>query len=349
MESVIEHRDAMGKAAQVRKRGILPALVLFFLAPIVAEFLLGNMPITMLGLLAILAPVYGGGALLIRETVRHTRRGWPSILLLALAYGILEEAFLDQTLFNPDFLGLHLHLLEPAFIPSLGIGAWWTIFVLTLHTVWSISVSIALVEALVPDRAGMPWLGGVGISVAAVLFAVAATAMTKSSIQRDAHHFVASRSQFAWSALSCLALIAAGFSAPRRLSTLADGKVPGPWVLGVAACGSSLVFLWVPQRWGWRAVDVYLLLDLAWIVAIYRWSERTAWDGRHRLALAAGAAMAYGVHAFFQTPAIGAGNALTRLGNLAFACLAAGLITLGTRRTAEFVHRKAGVEFCRSR
>ncbi len=343
MKVVIDHRKTIGTAAQVRRRGILPAVVLLFLAPIVAEFLLGNMPISMLGLLAILAPVYGGGALLIRETIRRTGRGWPSILLLALAYGILEEAFLDQTLFNPDFLGLHLHLLEPAFIPSLGIGAWWTVFVLTQHTVWSISVSIALAEALFPDRAELPWLSGGGISVVAVLFAAAATAMTKSSIQRDPNHFVASRSQFAWSALGCLALIAAGLCTRRRLITLTDGKVPGPSLLGVAAFGSSLVFLLLPQRWGWRAVDVYLLLDLVWIAAIHRWSKRIAWDGRHRLALAAGAAMAYGAHAFFQTPAIGAGDVLTRVGNLVFACLAAGLIALGTRRTTGFVHRKAGV------
>src|SRR5579863_7996018 len=186
-----------------RSRGLLPALGLFFLAPLVAEFLLGNMPITMLGLLAILAPVYGGGALLIRETVRRMGRGWGSILVLGLAYGILEEAFLDQTLFNPDFLGLHLHLLEPAYLPALGIGAWWTLFVLTLHTVWSISVSIALTEALVPDRAETPWLGNIGLAIVALLFALACTAMTLNSIRMDAHHFVASRSQFTWAAVIC--------------------------------------------------------------------------------------------------------------------------------------------------
>ena len=144
---------AVETRAAGRMRGVAPAIVLFLTAPIVAEFLLGNMPITMLGLLAVLAPMYGGGALLVRETVRRTGRGWPSILVLGIAYGILEEAYFDQTLFNPDFLGLHLHLLDPAFLPALGIGVWWTIFVLTLHTVWSITVPIALVEAMVPERA----------------------------------------------------------------------------------------------------------------------------------------------------------------------------------------------------
>jgi hypothetical protein len=54
-------------------RRIAPAVGLFFLAPFVAEFLLGDLPITMLPALVLLAPMYGGGAPLIREVVR--RRG----------------------------------------------------------------------------------------------------------------------------------------------------------------------------------------------------------------------------------------------------------------------------------
>ena len=131
---------------------IAPALTLFFLSPFVAEFLLGNLPITVLPAMIVLAPMYGGGALLIRETVRRAGRGWPTILVLGLAYAVLEEAFTTQTLFNPNYLKLNLHLLDHAYMPWLGMGAWWTIFVLTLHVVWSIGVSIALAESLVPDR-----------------------------------------------------------------------------------------------------------------------------------------------------------------------------------------------------
>jgi hypothetical protein len=334
MKSAVEQSAS---AATARKRGIWPALGLFFLAPIVAEFLLGNMPISMLGLLAILAPMYGGGALLIREAVRRMGRGWPSILVLGLAYGILEEAFLDQTLFNPDFLSLHLHLLDPAYISSLGIGAWWTIFVLTLHTVWSISVSIALAEALVPDRADTPWLGNIGLVIVAVLFALACTAMTLNSIRRDAHHFVASSSQFTWSAIACLVLIAIALSLPRHDRGRAAGTVPSPWLLGIAAFISGMIFLFVPQRWAWSAVCIYLLLDMLWIVAILRWSARRAWTGLCPMALAAGAAMSYGTHAFFETPAVGgAVNTVTRTGNAVFACLALAVIVIGARRTARF-------------
>jgi hypothetical protein len=129
----------------VKGRGIWPALGLVFVAPLVAEFLLGNLPIKLLPALIVLAPMYGGGALLIREVVRRTGRGWPSILLLGMAYGIFEEAFTTQSLFNPNYLKLNLGLLTPAYIPSLGIGAWWTLWMLMVHGIWSISTPIALV------------------------------------------------------------------------------------------------------------------------------------------------------------------------------------------------------------
>src|SRR5690348_15573402 len=82
-------------------RRVAPALGLFLLAPLVGEYLLGNVAISQLIALAFLAPLYGGGALLIREVARRTGRGWPMMVLLALAYGLLEAGMLDQSLFNP--------------------------------------------------------------------------------------------------------------------------------------------------------------------------------------------------------------------------------------------------------
>src|SRR5580700_10390398 len=174
---------------------LLPAIGLFFVAPLVAEFLLGDLPIDMLGALVVLAPMYGGGALVIREIVRRRGGGWLNIFALGLAYAIFEEAFTTQTLFNPNYLHLNLHLLEPAYIPALGIGVWWTMHVLTLHTVWSIAVSVALAEALVPDRAVKPWLGGGGLAITAALFLLGAAASTAIGLKQDA--FMASRTQFA--------------------------------------------------------------------------------------------------------------------------------------------------------
>ena len=103
-----------------RPKTVLAAAGLFLLAPLIGEFLLGNMPITWLWTLIVLAPLYGAGALLVRETAVRLGAGWPGIFLLGLAYGIVEEAYVDQSLFNPNFLGLRL--LDYGFVPSLGIG-----------------------------------------------------------------------------------------------------------------------------------------------------------------------------------------------------------------------------------
>lgn len=72
-------------------RCIAPVIGLFFLSPLIGEFLLGNISIDALlsGLFA--APLYGGGALLIREVTRHTKRGWTTMILLGLAYAVVEE------------------------------------------------------------------------------------------------------------------------------------------------------------------------------------------------------------------------------------------------------------------
>src|ERR1700722_6366664 len=164
---------------------VAPAIGLFFVSPLVAEFLLGDLPIKMLGALVILAPMYGGGALLIREVVRRTGRGWPSIFVLAFAYAVFEEAYTTQSLFNPNYLKLNLHLLQPAYIPALGIGAWWTVFVLNLHTAWSVSTSIALVEAAVPDRAEVPWLGSIGLTITSLLFALGVFVTTRYQLKAD--------------------------------------------------------------------------------------------------------------------------------------------------------------------
>jgi hypothetical protein len=296
---------------------VSPAVGLFFLAPLVAEFLLGDLPIRMLGVLVILAPMYGGGALLVREVARRRGLGWPGIFVLALAYAVLEEAFTTQTLFNPDYLRLNLHLLEPAYIPALGIGVWWTVFVLTLHTVWSISVSIGLMEAMVPDRATTPWLKWPGLSVTAVLFMLAAVASTKFEIKQD--RFIASKAQFVVSAIVVVALVAIGSLWRQKPVLHTAGWVPNPWLVGAVALAAGSVFLLTPKAWAWGAVGVYLVLYLLMIAMVWAASHHLGWDGRHRLALAGGAALAYAWHAFLQNPAVGAADHTTRIGNGIFA------------------------------
>jgi hypothetical protein len=306
-----------------------PAIGLFLLAPLVAEFLLGNLPITLLGALVVLAPMYGGGALIIREATRRAHRGWPTIVVLALAYAVVEEAFTTQTLFNPDYLKLGLRLLEPAHIPRLGIGGWWTIYVLTLHTVWSVSTSVALAEAAVPDRSTTPWLGPTGLFVTAALFALGLVMTTLITLKDDP--FVATISQFGGAALIVLVLVVVAFRLPPLRHAGVPGPVPGPRLVGAVALASGSAFLLVPQGWGWGAVAAYLGLDAIVIAAVARWSSRAAWCGRHRLALAGGAALAYAWHAFPQKPVM-SNSPADIVGNTIFALGTVALIAVAARR-----------------
>ena len=73
-------------------RRIGPALVLIFLAPFVGELLLGNTPLRLLPSYFLLIPMYGFGALFIRELSRRTGRGWPTILILGVAVTIFSIA-----------------------------------------------------------------------------------------------------------------------------------------------------------------------------------------------------------------------------------------------------------------
>ncbi|WP_052423101.1 hypothetical protein [Nonomuraea candida] len=152
---------------------IAPAIGLFLLSPLIGEFLLGNLPVTMLFALITLAPLYGGGALLIRELARRRGVGWPGIVLLAVAYALLEEGLVTRSLFNPGYAGMDL--TQYAWLPGIGVSAWWTAFVLGgVHAVGSICVPIAVMEATTPARATEPWLRLPGLVVAGVLFVLGA-------------------------------------------------------------------------------------------------------------------------------------------------------------------------------
>jgi hypothetical protein len=297
-------------------RRALPAIALFVMAPLIAEFVPGNMSISMLGTLAVLAPLYGGGALLIREMVRRSQRGWISIVVLALAYGVLEEGIVMQSLFNLNFLGLNQHLLAPAHLSSLGMGGWWTVYVLTLHTVWSITVPIALTEALAPKRSREPWLNGVGLLVVILSFLADCVLITISTVQRDPVHFVASGRQIGAAILAMAIIVVIAFRMPALKGTGEGRAAPTPMTAGAAAFVAGSLSLLIPPRWGWVAVCLYFALDSVVIAIILTWSTVRDWGIGHRLGLSAGAAAAYAAHAFMAVPV--AGNP-SRVGNVVFA------------------------------
>jgi len=314
-------------------RRIAPALVLVFLAPFVGEVLLGNTPLRLIGAYLLVLPMYGFGALFIRELSRRTGRGWPTILILGVAYGVVEEGLADMSLFNPNFLGQHLLSYGNLF----GIGWPWWFFVLTLHAVWSIGVSIALAEALFARHGPYPWLGRTGLVVSGVVFGLGVVLV----------HFVGgegyklSAGELVLSLALVAVLTAVAFLLPRRRVTQPAGpqQAPSPWVAGVTAFVLTGAFMSVTRlAYALKLsavvlILVYFLLYGLAVLAVWRWSRRIGWNAEHRFALAAGALLTYAWYGFVQAPH----DALDLVGQAIFALLALGVLILASRqvRTSE--------------
>ena len=260
------------------------------------------------------------------------------MLMLGAAYTLIGEGLVSQSLFNPDYMKKHWHLLYPAYIPSLGIGGWWTVFMFNLHTFWSMGVSIALVEALFPVEAEAPWLGPVGDSVVALVFVLGSAASFGIGFKQN--QFVASHAQLVGAALLSALLMVCAFLIPARRSPMAGGMapspwIPSPWVTGAVAFLLGMAALHAPPKWGWAAVGAMLAIDAVFLVLVTLFSRQTGWSALHVLSLAAGGALDYGIRAFTAKPLVG-GALWMRISNTVFLAAAVWLIGLGARRVMRY-------------
>ena len=280
-----------------------PALSLFLLAPLIAEYLLGSLSFAQLALFPIMALMYGAGALFVREVTRRTGRGWPTIILLGLAYAVIEEGLATQSLFNPHYLGLRL--LDYGFVPALGIGAPWTIYVIVLHVAWSIAVPIDFVEALFADLRTAPWLQKTGFVVSGIVYVLGVALVTFGTRQKE--KFSASCTQLAVTAVIAALLVAAAFACSRRDASKPRNPGPARWrplTLGLLAFVTGSVFHLITQLGSgylapWVAVAIALAIP-AGVIAVVRTAMKSgAWTDPHTDALMFGGLAAYGWLGFF--------------------------------------------------
>ena len=202
---------------------MVAVLGLFFLAPISAEYLLGyddiiGRPWELVFGLLIFGPLYGAPALLIRETARRAGRGWPTILTLSFAAGLIQAGLIDQSLFNPDYprhpvLGRVLRGL-PRYLPGLGFSAYMLLGFIGGHMIQSFGAPIAIVESLSPDLSRLPWLRWPGLVIMALLYLAAASFVLADQAKTEG--FVASGPQLVGSAIVVVGLVIAAFAVPRR-------------------------------------------------------------------------------------------------------------------------------------
>jgi hypothetical protein len=264
---------------------------LLVLSPISAEYLIGygestGRPWELLAGLILLVPLYGTVAVLVRETTRRTGRGWPTILLLSAAFGLIQAGLIDQSLFDnevdagdPDWATQALVTL----IPGLGVDAASMLNYVGGHVIWSFAAPIAVVESCAPRIADRRWLGPVGIGGMVLLWAVSA-ALVYGDTAADSS---AAPAQLTGAALVAVALTAAAFTV-RPARTRLSAKAPSWWlvggVTGVAWCANQLL----PATWAGVAVNVVAMVVLGGL--LLHWSRRQGWGRRHVLA-AAGSAL----------------------------------------------------------
>jgi hypothetical protein len=291
-----------------------PAWFLLLFAPVSAEYLIGyddtiGNPAALIFGLVIFAPLYGAPAVLIRELTRRTGRGWPTMLLLGLAFGLVQAGLIDQSLFNPHYRDISYwgNLRNPTLIHGAGTSLAMLASFVGEHVVSSICAPIALAESMVPRRSMHPWLRPSGLVIMAVLWTAGAGYVLSDTLHNES--FRPSAGQLTVTVLIVLALIAVAFTRPRRPPVQATGPVPAPVLvlvlstlcLGVRPLLDSLCDR-TATAGGWAPTLAGLAILLSFGLLLRRWSSRTGWTGRHVLAVAAGALLSVTAVAFTVEP-----------------------------------------------
>jgi hypothetical protein len=316
----------------------LPALALFVFSPLIAEYLLGSLSTSQIALLPLMAMLYGSGAVVIREWVRRSGRGWPSLILLAIAYGLVEEGLVTQSLFNPNYL--HLRLLDYGWIPALGTSAPWLVYVVSLHVFWSISVPIGLTEALFVDKQDVPWLRRTGILVFVLLFLLGAAAIATFTYKQVP--FIASPLQLGTTTALAAILALIAWRLPPRV-TVAGAQMPSPMVLFLAAFlpGSAFAALELygrqVLRLSWPVAAAGLVgLEVLLLLFMLRFTRGARWSPFQRFAVAAGGLGVYLWYGFPIEITLHGSSALS--GHIVVALLMVVLAVVAGRRTYRAGH-----------
>ena len=113
----------------------------------------------------LLAPLYGGAALLIREVTVRSGQGWTCTLLLAAAFGLAMQGLIDLAMGGQENPAIPYwsSLRDPTLIPGLGVSVFPTLAWTTGHLMMSVGAPLALVHALAPAHRGRPLLGRLGM------------------------------------------------------------------------------------------------------------------------------------------------------------------------------------------
>ncbi|MGH3353871.1 MAG: hypothetical protein ACRDPS_24635 [Nocardioides sp.] len=262
-------------------------------------------------LLPLLLVMYGAGVLLIREAAVRVGAGWPSLVLLGVAYELAEDGIGLQALTSPEMYG------AADWGWRLG-GANLTYWAsqLGVHVVFSVLVPILLIGLIFPSHRGRPFLRRGGLIVVGVLavLGVVGLRVVISSILDPGYRaplpwivaFVVAIAVLAWIALRVVPRVPV--PAPTTLA-------PRPVVVGLTAAAATYVFLLLTLPLALRPgsdpllgeivpapVPIVLAAAVAYGIGwtIRRWSVAPTWSDQHWIWMVGGILVA---HTAFMMPA----------------------------------------------
>jgi hypothetical protein len=285
------------------------AWTLLVLTPLIAEFTFATTPIAMAWLVVLYVPIYGAGVLVIRELIRRSGGRWASILLMGLAYGLVEEGIALQSLTSPRLYG------AARWAPRvLGFNTAYAELNLVYHAVFSVALPIALVELLFRHQGRRPYLSRGGVFATGIV-ALAGVGLLRVTIPPTADPGYlappAALMTFA-GVVGALAVIALRGLPGRARHTNARpntaSRTAHPRVVGVFCGGCAIAFFGLLDPFGGATQPAFthgtwVLLPMlaAAVLAVSaglllrRWSTATHWTNRHRLAAITGALVAHTV------------------------------------------------------
>ncbi len=237
--------------------------------------------------LVILPALYGSGALLIRELSLRWGKRWPTILVLGLAYGVVEEGLMVKSFFDPNWMDLGLLGVYGRW---MGVNWIWSVSLMVYHATVSIAIPIMLVELIYPHQRDQPWLarrGRVGLS--ALLVAVVAFGYLALTTYRPPflHYLFAI---FTTIGLGCI-----GRHLPTQFKSKQFRSAWKSFWIGTLGLGGMTAFFlcsWALPAWGLPPLLTFLALAIGsttFILLVLRASGGGTWDDKGRFALAAGA------------------------------------------------------------
>lgn len=282
------------------------ALLLVVLTPLIAEVSLGTVPLAMAWFMVIYVPVYGAGALLVRELTRRAGGGWPSLLLMGVAYGLLEEGLALQSLTSPHLYG------AADWAPRLfGVNTAYTELNLTYHAVFSIAIPIALVELTFRGHGTAPYLRRGGLITCAIVTLLGAALLRISVPPTEDPGYTMPMTAVAVVLVLIAALsIAALRILPRHCATpqpdARSSRPPRPTVVGLCCAvatfgffalifpfGSARQSAFTQGNWALVAMAVAAALVTFTAVALQRWHRNPDWTTTHCLTAITAALLAH--------------------------------------------------------